>query len=138
MSTFNIDTILNYMNNSKIFTGMMMICLNIGSKYISIDFTKNHTTFFNSVYFRRLVVFTIVFVATKDIKVSILLTLVYILMFSYLFHGKSSLCILPPHIANLDLNDDGVVSAEEIEIAYNTLKKAGKLPNKNITGEMIG
>ena len=44
---------------------------------------------------RRLVVFAIAFVATHDIKTSLLITLLFILLFSYLLDRKSRVCILP-------------------------------------------
>ena len=44
-----------------------------------------------------------------------------------LLHEKSNYSILPEEIKNLDFNKDGVISPEEIETAYNILKKAGKI-----------
>ena len=38
----NIGAALASLNNSKFFAGLVMIMMNIGSKYISIKLTKSH------------------------------------------------------------------------------------------------
>ena len=81
---------------------------------------------------RRVLVFTIVFIATRDIKVSALLTLFFIVFITGLLNGKSKYCILPKSYKDLDLDGDGEISPEEIKTAYETLVKAGKIEKSYI------
>jgi len=123
---FNI--IVNGVNNNKYFYGLMMIVLNIGSRYLVMDTSSPfHTAILSSKVMRRLVIFTIIFVATRDLKTSIILTACFVIIALNLFNDKSKYCILPQSYRNLDTNMDGEISPDEIERAYKILKKSGKL-----------
>ena len=72
-------------------------------------------------------IFTICFIATRDIIVSLVLTAVFVILVLNLLNDKSNYCILPKSYTKIDLNKDGEISPQEIEHAYNVLKNAGKL-----------
>jgi len=76
---------------------------------------------------RRLLLFTIIFMATKDVVVSLIMTAVFIIFVLNLFNPNSNYCILPNNFYKLDINKDGKISPEEIKAAHDLLKKAGKL-----------
>lgn len=116
---------INILNNSKLFYGIMMMLMNLTSRYIDIDL-ESHKIFFKSVIIRRLAIFTIAFIATRDIYISVIITILYIILVLHLFNIKSKYCILPQYIKNIDYNNDGVISIDEIKKAYNILKKSGK------------
>ena len=105
----------------------MMIVLNIGSKYIEIDLGKNHKQLLNNKIMRRILIFTIVFIATKDILISLIVTAVFVILVLNLFNQDSPLCILPKSFIDLDTNNDNKISDEEIIQAYERLKKDGKV-----------
>lgn len=105
----------------------MMVLLNIGSKYLEEDLQKSHKLFFNSKIMRRLIIFTIVFIATKDIMTSLIVTAVFVILVLNLFNSESKYCILPKSIQEIDTNNDNIISDEEIIQAYNKLKKEGKV-----------
>lgn len=127
----HVNKIANYVNNNKYFYGLMMIILNIGSKYLTMDLSAPfHKAILSSTFMRRLLIFTIIFIATKDLKVSIILTAAFVIIALNLFNDKSKFCILPQSFKNLDTNMDGEISPDEIERAYNILKKTGKLPGR--------
>ena len=115
------------LNSSKFFVGMMMIILNIGSKYIEIDLGKNQKQLLNNKIMRRILIFTIVFIATKDILISLTVTAVFVILVLNLFNQDSPLCILPKSYTDLDTNNDNKISDEEIIQAYERLKKDGKV-----------
>jgi len=121
-----------HLNNSKILVGFALILINVGSKYISYDLPKTLDNIFKHSLLRKIVVFSIVFISTRDIKISLLITLLYILLFSILLHEDSDLCILPEQYLNFkkdfDLNDDGKISKDEIE----TIKKIIKQYKTNV------
>ena len=121
-----IKELFNTLNTSNFFIGIMMILLNIGSKYIEVDL-ENHKQLLNTTIMRRLVIFTIVFIATKDILTSLIVTAVFIILVLNLFNTESKYCILPKSIKDIDLNNDNKISDDEIIKAYEKLKKQGKV-----------
>ena len=127
-----LDNGLEFLNTNKYFTGIMMILLNIGSRYVAMDLSETQQRILGDVWVRRALVFTIVFIATRDIKVSLLLTLMFVILISGLFNGKSRYCILPKSYLELDKDNDGEISPEEIKAAYEKLVKAGKLQISDI------
>ena len=121
-----IKELFNTLNTSNFFIGIMMILLNIGSKYIEVDL-QNHKQILNTKIMRRLVIFTIVFIATKDILTSLIVTAVFIILVLNLFNTESKYCILPKSVRDIDLNNDNEISDDEIIKAYEKLKKEGKV-----------
>lgn len=111
-------------NNSKIFAACAMIMMNIGGKYIQMDLPKSLDTIFQNIWMRRLVIFAIAFVATRDVRTAFFITLLFILIFSVMLNEKSQGCLLPE--TYLDLNKDGKVTPDEIEKAKQILKKASE------------
>ena len=119
-----LNKIASNINQNKYFYGIMMLLLNIGSKYLSLELSsKSLSTILNSVIMRRLVIFSIIFISTRDIKISLILTASFIIIGLHLLNNKSKFCILPKSFKELDLNSDGTISPEEIEKAYLKLKK---------------
>ena len=121
------ETSVQTFNQSKYFYGILMILLNIGAKYIEIDIPKHHKQFLSSKLIRRILIFTVAFIATRDVIVSLVITAAFIILVLNLFNNESQYCILPKSFKDLDLNKDGEISPDEIKKAYETLKKAGKI-----------
>ena len=84
----------NTLNQSKYFAGIMMIVLNLGSKYITMELSENQDELFKNKIIRRFLVFTVVFVATRDIFVSLIITGVFIILVSGLFNENSRFALV--------------------------------------------
>ena len=121
------NELFNTLNTSKFFIGIMMIILNIGSKYIGEELQKSHKNFFNTTIMRRLIIFTVVFIATKDVLISLIVTAIFVILVLNLFNTKSNYCILPKSIQKVDTNNDNEISDDEIIKAYQRLQKKGKV-----------
>lgn len=118
---------LKKLNESKYSAGIAMLMLNIGSKYISVGLSKSQESYLTSNLARQLLIFSAAFVATKDLLISIILTLTFILFADYIFNETSRLCILPKRITKLiDTNNDGIISDDELKNAIDVLTKARK------------
>lgn len=125
-----IDTIERYaasLGNNKYFIGLMMVLLNLGSRYIFLELGKSHELFFNNPTVRRVLIFTIFFVATRDIIASLLMTVIFIVFFLELTHEKSKYCILPRKLIKVETDEKGYTTADEIKKAYLTLKNSGQI-----------
>ena len=125
----SLDSFFTHINTNKYLFGLCMIFLNVGSKYLITDLSAPfHKALLSSKFVRRLLIFTIVFIATRDIKVSLILTAAFVIIVLNLFNDKSDYCVLPKSFRNLDTNMDGEITPDEIHRAYKVLKKTGKLP----------
>ena len=89
-----IDSYLTNVNSSKITIGVAMIMFNLGSKYIIMDISKNQEQFFKNIIIRRLTLFCIFFVATRDVFISLVLTAVFVVLAFGLFNQDSTYYIL--------------------------------------------
>lgn len=127
------------LNNSKYVVGILMITLNILSKYISVKFTRVQEAYIKNLLSRQLLIFTVAFIATRDVIVALMLTLSFIVFVDYLLNEESRCCIIPKHIQirmreleNSLLSDDSedYPSDDEIQKAKNTINKAKQHEDK--------
>lgn len=123
-----INTHVMYLNNSKFFAGVVMILLNIGSKFITIQFSKSTEEYMKYTLSKQLLVFAMAWMGTRDIYTALGLTAVFTILSEHLFNEESSLCIVPEKYRVLhkliDTNNDGLVSDTEISTAIAVLEKA--------------
>jgi len=119
-----------YLNNSKFFAGIIMILLNVGSKFISIQFSKSTEEYMKYTVSKQLLVFSMAWMGTRDIYTALGLTAIFTILSEYLFNEESHLCIVPPQYRVLDKlvdeNNDGTVSEPELSAAIAVLDKARK------------
>jgi len=118
---------IQYLNHSKFFAGLVMLMLNIGSKYVTIQLSETQEQILRNNIGRQLLIFSICWMGTRDIYYALGLTATFIILSDYLFNEKSSLCVLPESIKAftkvVDINDDGVISQTEIDNALKILEK---------------
>ena len=88
-----IDGLLQIFNNNPYFIGLMMLILNLGGRFISLEVTKKQEQFLQLPWVRRILIFTVLFVATRNIWVAFWSTLTFVLLLGYLFNENSALCI---------------------------------------------
>jgi hypothetical protein len=124
------DNHIMFLNNSKFFAGVIMILLNVGSKFISIQFSKSTEEYLKMNVTKQLLVFSMAWMGTRDIYTSLVLTAVFTILSDHLFNEESPYCCVPDKyriLAKLiDENKDGQVNEEEINNAINILEKAKK------------
>ena len=117
-----------YLNNSKFFAGVIMILLNIGSKFITIQFSKSTEEYMKYSVTKQLLVFAMAWMGTRDIYTALGLTAIFTILSDYLFNEESALCMVPYKYRVLhklvDTNEDGVVSETELSAAMAVLEKA--------------
>ena len=117
-----------YLNNSKFFAGVVMILLNVGSKFIVIQFSKSTEEYMKFSLSKQLLVFAMAWMGTRDIYTALGLTAVFTILSDHLFNEESHLCVVPHEYRVLnkliDTNDDGIVSETELSAAISVLEKA--------------
>jgi len=118
-----------YLNNSKFFAGVVMILLNVGSKFISIQFSKSTEEYLKFSLSKQLLIFAMAWMGTRDIYTSLALTAIFVILSDHLFNEESSYCIMPENwriLKAMDINDDGKVTNDELNSAIAVLEKAKK------------
>ena len=78
--------------------GFMMLLLNLGGRHLATGLTPEQDKFFQQPWFRRLLIFVIFFVGTRNIISSLFLTIIFILLLGYLFNDQSQLYLFNPNI----------------------------------------
>tara|TARA_A100001015_G_scaffold136970_1_gene151918 strand:+ start:1427 stop:1846 length:420 start_codon:yes stop_codon:yes gene_type:complete len=125
---------LKQLNDSKVFAGLALIVVNVASKHIDIEFTPAQKEIFKHTISKQLLIFAIAWVGSRDILVSLLITIGYLVVFELLLNSKSRFNILPEKLKRLenviDLNNDGKIQAEELDKALELIKRY-KEENKN-------
>jgi hypothetical protein len=128
-----------YLNNSKFFAGVVMILLNIGSKFITIQFSKSTEEYMKWTVSKQLLVFAMAWMGTRDIYTALGLTAVFTILSDYLFNEESPLCIVPHSCRVLhkliDTNDDNTVSEPELAAAIAVLEKAKREKQRKMQKE---
>ena len=127
----NFNDAIHSLNNSKFFAGIIMIVMNIGSRFISVKFNKSTEDWIRFGISKQLLVFTMAWMASRDIYASLGLTAVFVVLSEYVFNEESKLCLVPEKyrmINNIiDENGDGVVDEEEMKRAIQILERAKKI-----------
>lgn len=122
------------LNNSKYFAGLAMLIINIGSRYITLGLSKSQEEYIKAFVVRELLIFSIIWMSTRDIYVAVTMTAAFIILADYAFNENSSYCILPEKYKQLhklvDTNEDGLITQEEIKKAEETLRNAKKQQHK--------
>jgi len=88
-----VDGILQIFNNNPYFIGIMMLILNMGGRFISLEVTKKQEQFLQHPWVRRVLIFTVLFIATRNLWVAFWATVVSVLFLGYLFNENSALCL---------------------------------------------
>ena len=119
-----LKTITSQLNQSKIFAGILIIILNIGSRIVPINLSKSTENFLKTVVPRDVIVFAIAWMGTRDIITSLFLTACFIIFFDYLLNFDSKMCCLPKKYKPIDIDTD--ITDDELNKAINLLERSKK------------
>ena len=90
-----INNAVNSLNSSTFFAGIMMICLNIGSRYIQLNLDESTESYIKYALTKEILVFTISWMATRNIYSALVLTAVFVVLADFILNEKSKYCLLP-------------------------------------------
>ena len=131
-------------NESKIFAGLMIITLNIVSKYVNLGLSKSMESYLKYTFSRQLLVFSIAWMGTRDIYIAFFITVIFTICAEYLFNEDSVFCVLSEDFRDYhstlidnDKNNSEKITDEEIKKAKDILEKAkkqNKLRDDNFEG----
>jgi hypothetical protein len=82
------------MNQSKLFAGLVIIVLNISSKFANIKLSKSIEGYLKYTFSRDILVFAMAWMGTRDIYTAVFITIVFSICVNFLFNEQSGFCCL--------------------------------------------
>ena len=127
-------------NQSKIFAGIIIIVLNISTKYVNLKLSKTVESYLKHTFSRDILVFAISWMGTRDIYIATLMTVLFIVFIDFILNEESIFCCLPEqftdyHIGLLDTSAN-LLTQEEIRQAESVLEKAKNI-QKQLNSQKI-
>jgi glucan phosphoethanolaminetransferase (alkaline phosphatase superfamily) len=123
MKTFLLQSITT-LNSSKYFAGIMMLVLNLGSRFLVMELSESQEQLLSNKIIRRFIIFTVVFISTRDILVSLVVTAIFIVLVSGIFNENSKYCIVTKSVIK-QVKEDDYKEAKKVIKLYEMQKKAG-------------
>ena len=122
----NMDSQIQNLNNSKVFAGLMIITLNIASKFVNIKLGKTMERYLKYTFSKQILVFAIAWMGTRDIYIALTIVFFFTLIVDVLLDDDSPLCILPESFVEHQQGkeDQDGPSDEEVEKAKKVLVQA--------------
>jgi hypothetical protein len=121
---------ISELNNSALFAGLVMLIMNVGSRYVQINLSESTEEYLKEILKKEILVFAIAWMGTRNIYYSLIITACFIIIADHLTNEKSEYCILPQHIRERNKQTGEVVKStefvSEVEInrAIGVLEKA--------------
>ena len=123
------------MSDNKLIIGMLMIFLNVGSKYIDLGFSKTQEHALRVGIAREMLIFAIVFSGTRDLVISILITASFVALSDYVFNENSRFCVIPHVLGNIkktiNISETDTVTDKDEKDALEVLRKIELKRKKN-------
>jgi hypothetical protein len=126
----SVHSYVSELNNSAIFAGLVMLIMNVGSKYVQLNFSESTEEYLKHILKKEILVFAIAWMGTRNIYYSLIITACFIIIADHLTNEESEYCILPQHIRERNKETGEVkkstefVSDIEINRAIGVLEKA--------------
>jgi hypothetical protein len=86
---------LQSLNTNPYFIGCLMLVMNLGGRFLSLELSKSQEAILSSTWTRRFLLFTVLFVATRNVLVAFVMSLVIWAFLAHLLNEKSPYCIIP-------------------------------------------
>ena len=110
----SINESVSSLNSNMFFAGIMMLTLNIGSRYVQLNLSPSAESYLKYAITKEFLVFTIAWMGTRNIYVALTLTAAFVILADYGLNDKSNFCILPEKFKKLqnsiDTNNDNKIS----------------------------
>ena len=118
---------ISSLNTSKFFTGVVMLTLNISSKYVTLGLSTSQEEYLKYTLGRQILVFAIIWMGTRDIYIALPGVILFTILMDYLFNDDSMFCCLPESFIDdhKKKDEDDSVSDDDIQKAKAILEKAG-------------
>ncbi len=101
------------LNNNRILWGITMLMLNLGSRYVVADISKLQEKILMNEIVKKLIIFSMFFVATRDILTSFLLCVLYIIIIDGIFHENRKYSFINQNSNNNNIYDTYIANIKK-------------------------
>jgi hypothetical protein len=88
-----IEAAFSTLNTNTYFIGLMMLVLNLGGRHLATSLTVEQDRFLQNPWFRRILLFVVIFVATRNVFTAFWMSISVIILLAYLTNESSRLYI---------------------------------------------
>ena len=75
---------------NKLFIGLLMLLVNIGARFIIEELSDEHRAVVKSDRFRKIVIFSSVFMATRDVVIALTVTIIFVVLINEILSQETS------------------------------------------------
>ncbi len=104
------------LSSNKYILGIMILLINLGARYIGNELNEFSHKVLNHKFARRFLIFLVIWMGSRDLVVSLVITTCFILLSNTLLNEQSDYCILP-------IDSPSPLSKEEYDIAKQIVTK---------------
>ena len=130
-----VNNAINSLNSSTFFAGIMMICLNIGSRYIQINLDESTESYIKYALTKEILVFTVSWMATRNIYSALVLTAVFVVLADFILNEKSRYCLLPKNFIKSrklgEYTNNKMITDKEVSDAMDIIEKHKQQKSKS-------
>ena len=130
-----INNAVSSLNSSTFFAGIMMICLNIGSRYIQLNLDESTESYIKYALTKEILVFTISWMATRNIYSALVLTAVFVVLADFILNEKSRYCLLPKNFIKSrklgEYTNNKIITDKEVSDAMDIIEKHKQQKSKS-------
>ena len=83
------------LNTNPYLIGILMLLLNLGGRFLSLELTKKQEEFLQQRWLRPLLFLTVIFIATRNLAVAFWVTVLFFFVIWVLANEKSPFCLIP-------------------------------------------
>ena len=117
-------------NTNPYFIGLMMLLLNLGGRFLGMEMSKEQEKFFQHPWIRRCLIFTVLFVATRNIIVALIMTIFVVLIMTVLLNENSTFYLGTPITVVAPKEGQIGLSPEEQDILRKLMEKQARVSPK--------
>jgi hypothetical protein len=90
-----ISNTIMWLNTNPYLVGTLMLLLNLGGRFLSLELTKKQEAFLQAAWVRPAIFFTVIFVATRNLVVAFWITLMFFFVIWVAANENSPFCMIP-------------------------------------------
>ncbi len=134
----SLNNTVQSLNKSKVFAGLMIITLNVASRFVTIKMSKTMQSYLKFTFSRYVLVFAISWMGTRDIYIALAITVLFVILFEYLLDEESNFYIFSEEFKDYqkskseDEEDEKEVTDEDLKKAEKTIERAKKQKNQKL------
>ena len=90
-----LSTTIMWLQTNPYLVGILMLLLNLGGRFLSLELTKKQEAFLQGTWIRPFIFFTVIFVATRNLVAAFWVTLLFFFVIWVAANENSPFCMIP-------------------------------------------